>query len=932
MRFLNIYNIGKTKRNKNQSLKIILCLFFTFIILISLVFIDLNDFNNNYSEEIFSTNDNDFDNNTFNNLQKASTISMLQNPFTKNFDLLRNFFENKYQSSLDYDIATYYRYGDSNGDIIDGTIFSEDNLLYYNSLKKMEINAIESFDIYLDLKNTNLWYEGNINEFKYGFIKSIDNTTGDIKNDNRYLIDNLMPIFLLIENIGADIDDISVNGVTPEDSIDEVFYLLNSSEFWDIDPIYNGFTHYNSSNTKYSESNFYAISANLLIHRTFRKLGLDNIIRDRALELANLTIIDMVDNGYMWDSSDKAFYHDANMDWDTSLAGQKYYHLRTNALGIIALLDFWIESGMKNDSIYFINAIELYNSLENLYDNGFYMKVATPGWGLSDSSKDLKDNAIMMSACLKLFELTGNITYYNRALAIFNSIENNLYDTIGGDIAYDFSLTNTTKSFLSNLKLSKAYLNAFKIYNSTVLKSAYNVSGEIPDYTFNQDILNLTSTYSFKNLDQYFNPANESYVNFAVQHDITDATINYILKYPNGTFLNQIERDIINPATSDTLIIPIDDSFPIGEGYYLYVWANKTYFKLTDTLKRYNVFSGLINESIIGLPGILYQGPILNVSLFINYTRNEDLTLTASVEGQDIVNFPSQDIYFNASIEIVQIDFNLTAKYGAEPGYSEIFFKIRQGSITFLEVKKVIEIGYSFDYNNFIYQSRVVSGDNIYVSMNLKNFLPNATQSLNVSFTGVEEDYIESVMQEETLNENEIKLVSYYLKTSESIINDTIRIKMRILINTTEYYSKSFNVEVVSRFEIISTSFPKSIPQGASAYLIIVIQNNQQNSEAFSLYINGVRYSTNLAKLDTGENIIITQITPTINPYEFGLKKYRLELEDSTDETIALFYFEVSLELSSLNLVLFYILPIIIPIGIILYFKNKDIKHKKLRR
>ncbi|UCC18766.1 MAG: hypothetical protein JSV62_11745 [Promethearchaeota archaeon] len=933
MRFLTIFDVGKSRRNKSQSLKIILCLFFTFIIFLNLVFINLNEFTNNNSEEIFSSNENDFDNNTFNNPQTASAVSMLQNPFTKNFDLLRNFFENRYQSSLDFDIPTYYRYGDSNGDIVDGTIFSEDNLLYYNSLMKMEINDFESFDTYLDLKGTNLWFEGNVNDYKYGFVKSIDNITGDIKDDNRYLTDNLMSVFLLIENIGAEIDDISVNGETPEDSIDEIFFLVNSSEFWDTDPIYNGFTHYNSSSTKYSESNFYAILANLLIHRTYRKLGLDNAIRDRALEVANLTMIDMVDNEYMWNEVDDAFYHDANMDWDTSLAGQKRYHLRTNALGIITLLEFWTESGMKNDSIYYKNAIHLYNSLEYLYDNGFYMKVANPGWaGYADTSKDLRDNSIMMSACLKLFKVTGNITYYNRALTLYNSIENNLYDTIGGAIAYDFSLTNTTKSFLSNLQLSKAYLNAFEIYNSTDLDGAYNVSGEIPDFTFNQDYLNLTSTYSFKNIDQYYNPSNESYVNYAVHYDITDYDIHYVLKYPNGTFLNQIERSISSPTTSDTLEILIDDSFPIGEGYSIYVWTNSTYFKLTDTLKRFNVVSGLINESIIGLPGILYQGPIVNVSLVVNYTRNEDLSLTASVEGQDIVIFPSQNIDFNASIEIVQIDFNITAKFGAEPGNSEIFFKIKQGSITFLEVKKVIEIGYSFDYSNFIYQSAVVSGENIYVSMSLKNFLPNATQSFNVSFTSVNEDFIVSVIQEETLNKNEIKLVSYYLKTAESITNDTIRIKMSILINITEYYSKSFNVQVVPKFEIISTSFPKSIPQGTSAYLIIVIQNNQESSEVFSLYINGVKYGTNLAMLDTGENIIMTEITPSINPYEFGMKKYRVELRDSKDDEIALFYVEISLELSSLNLVLFYILPVIIPIGIILYFKNKDIKHKKLRR
>jgi len=50
------------------------------------------------------------------------------------------------------------------------------------------------------------------------------------------------------------------------------------------------------------------------------------------------------------------------------------------------------------------------------------------------------------------------------------------------------------------------------------------------------------------------------------------------------------------------------------------------------------------------------------------------------------------------------------------------------------------------------------------------------------------------------------------------------------------------------------------------------------------------------------------------------------------NEPIVKYYFEVQMELSSFNLVLFYILPILIPIGIILIYKNKEIKNKMLRR
>ena len=321
----------------------------------------------------------------------------------------------------------------------------------------------------------------------------------------------------------------------------------------------------------------------------------------------------------------------------------------------------------------------------------------------------------------------------------------------------------------------------------------------------------------------------------------------------------------------------------------------------------------------------------MNVSLVIDYIRNDNLTLTASLEGEDIKIYPSRDINFT-TFQVIYVSFNLTAKLGAVPGTSEIIFKIMKGSLLYLKIQEVIEIGYSFDYSNLFYQSQVVKGENILVSMNLKNFLPNATQTLNVSFTGITENSIEDFISEEILSENEIKGVTYYLKSLESITNDSIIIKMRILINATEYYSKIFTVNIIPRFEIISATYPATVPQGDTAYLIIIIRNNQDNSEQFSLFINGIKYATNIAELNTGENTIMVSTIPSVNPYEFGIKKYRVVLKDSNNEEIALFYFEVNLELSSLNLFLFYILPIIAPIGIILFFKNREIKYKKLRR
>jgi hypothetical protein len=929
MSILNFFKTaaGKVKRKYST---ILICIFI--ILMFTLSFLNIYDISNhNNSENINITDDYLFDHD-LEGLENAADVSMLQNPFIINFDAMRTFFINKYESSLNLDVPLYYREGDSTGNILDDTIYSEDNLHVYSSLMHLELNPTETYDIYLKLKSTPLWYEDGNGQYDYGFVKSVDNSTGQVKNDIRYLADNILPIFLLIENIGEDIDDILINGKKPVDSIEEMFSLVNSTTFWD-EP-YDGFAHTNSTTKKYSISNFYAILANLLIHRTYDLYSLNEAIKNRAYDLGNKTMYSISNN--MWDTTDKAFYHNADRDWDTSGPGQKYYHLDVNALGLMTLLEFWVGSGKENDSTFKTKATQLYNSLDNnLWNdiNKLYHNVSQPNWNIIDFDYDLRANALMLEACVRFFQLTGNITYYNRAIELYNKFENDLYDNINN--AYDFSLTDNDKNFNSNLQLIDAYLEASETYSSTVLNASYNNTSTIPNFVFNQDTMNITSVYAFEKTETYYNLTTNSYLPFTTSYNISDADINYLFKYPNGTFLYQYEHQILSPDDSHTLIHTIEETLPIEEGYYIYIWANKSYFSVGNTIKRFNVFGGLINDTIEGLVSLLYQGPIVNVSLPINYTRKDNLTLMASLEGKDIINFTAQEVNFTANselIELIYVDFNLTARPGAFPGFSEIIFKIYQGDLIYLEVKKIIEIGYSFDYEHLLYQSQVVPGENIYVSLDLINFLPNATQSLNISFTGITEPSIELLTQEEILGEKQIKAVSYNLKTLETIVNDIITIEMNVLQNTTIYYTEILIIEIIPKFEVLSVSFPSDISQGSPAYFISNIKNNLEDPVEFSLYVNGKIVESNIDALFPGENRIVKSIIPTSNPYEFGVKTYEIIIEDSENEEIARFYFKVTIELSTFNLVIFYLLPCIVPIGIILYFLNKQIKHNKLRR
>ncbi len=922
MIFISTFS-SKLKGKKGRNFfKLALCMFFIFIFTINAFYLDYNikqDYNNS-TDNFYQ----DFDTTDETNLNIAAGPEIFVNPFTVNFSKVWNFFRTNYKSDLDMDKDTYYRTGNNLGVVSFDKVYSIDNLLLYKTLLKDETDAIETFDTYLKLRESPLWYQDSTNQDSYGFVRAVDNTTGEIFDNERHLIDNLMPIFLLIENIGDQINTINIDSVYPKDSIDEIFILINSSQFWD--DVYDGFYNTNSSTAKYAESNLYAVLAFLEIHRIYEQLGLDVDIKNRAYELANITMNKLLDE--LWDDANGGFEFYGKNDW-SSETGSTYKYLQTNALGIITLLEYWKESGMQTDSVYFQKATYLFKKLELLWNTTHkaYEKNGGFDWGLSgaDDSIDLEANSIMMSACLKLFEYTGNITYYNRAWKLFITFENYFYD--GAVNSYKFSIEppiNDNKSLYANLRLCEAYLNAFEIYNSTQLTSEYNVSSEIPDFLFNQDVLNITNIYSYRKTDQFYNITTTSYESFTIESQIDNASINYIFKNPENEILVTLSQQVIN--TSTTFLYNITDAFEIGPGYFLQIFVNSSNFGTSHVLKQFNVISGLVDSPILGLPPVLYQGPIINITVPINNTRKKNVNLTVSMEGIDIFN-EVQNITFNTLV-LTNVTFNLTATLGATIGPHTISFIFTEGNITYLEISKIINIGNSFDYTNFIYQSTVVNGVSAFASLTLINFLPNSTQKLNVSFY---EDSDLILREEIHLIENEIKTVYYeldYPDTETHIVNVT----MKISKGDTEFYSKQFNVEIIAKFEIISASFPETILQGSAAQFILIIQNNLDISEPFTFYVNGISVDTNLNGLGPGTNRLVVEVIPSINPYDFGKKSYTFEIKDSLNEPIVKYYFEVQMELSSFNLVLFYILPILIPIGIILIYKNKEIKNKMLRR
>ncbi|GAH07884.1 unnamed protein product, partial [marine sediment metagenome] len=109
--------------------------------------------------------------------------------------------------------------------------------------------------------------------------------------------------------------------------------------------------------------------------------------------------------------------------------------------------------------------------------------------------------------------------------------------------------------------------------------------------------------------------------------------------------------------------------------------------------------------------------------------------------------------------------------------------------------------------------------------------------------------------------------------------------------------------------------------KGLRAFLIIKIINNREVPLNFTLYINNIPFPTNLDQIGYGENEIIVDFTPSINPFDFETKEYVISIKDDSGKVLIIETFQTEIRLSVLNFMLFYLIPILLPVLIIIYYK-----------
>jgi len=912
--------IKKISRRNKYQYKVLIILFISFFVFNLFYYSNFSFYQKDSSNSNFQNKDNlpNIFDNYFNDHSLSPTLSkipLLENPFLNHLDdttlfFLNHLYQNESVSSIMN--GTFSRSSNKAGDtLVDNRIYSLDNILYSWGFGYENISS-DNIDRINELKKKPLWLSENESTYQYGFIQSTD-SNGGVINTTRYLIDNVAVLLPLIENYyrespGEKRDD-------AKEILETQFELLNSSQFWD--DTNGGFVHYNNSNVKYADENFLAIIANILWHR-YADANLQ--YKDESLTFASNTISNLSSN--FWDPGvqDNGFFYKANLDW-TVYGGDLQKYLKTNALGIIALAEYYIETGSTNTTAIGM-AETIYQKINDiLYNDTYkgYERYATQDWTVSHGPMMLEDNAWYLMALLSLFKATGNPIYYNNATDLFQFFETPMYDKdYAGYIYSRNAIVNETKNFYANNLLIRAYHEMSEVFYNTELNGNLNdtilIRGE--------ETLNLTCNYRFYKKYEFLGSS------FTLDCDIEDANITFLIRYPNETLLEIIKPNNTDSSGSQSILFEVNDDLIDGT-YSISVYANKSFRATAFYTFYFTVSSGLSfkPDEIEGHDNGIYRGETLEINLTVSSIRNNNDSLTLYSESESF-SVDDKTIIINGQTD-TKFSIDITANSNANLGNKTINFYIKNGTKTYLTFNFAILIKQSVEVLLISHKSEVFENEILPISISFRNFLSDTEQSVKVELFGL---YIENIDENVDIAANTIRIKTFYVQVKDNIQTNLILININVSRAGESIYFSEKEISVIQPIKITSISFPSSVYQGQRAFLILKIINSREIPLNFTLYINDVPFPTNLDQIGYGENEIIVDLTPSINPFDFETKEYLICLKDDSGKVLIIETFQTEIRLSVLNFMIFYLTPILFPVLIIIYYKNKEIKSRVLEK
>ncbi|MHA1311399.1 MAG: AGE family epimerase/isomerase [Candidatus Helarchaeota archaeon] len=242
-------------------------------------------------------------------------------------------------------------------------------------------------------------------------------------------------------------------------------------------------THYSS--ITYSKDNALAIIVFLELYKNYNK--------SEYLETANRTWNYL--NATFWDRNATGFL---SSNWSTNISNK---NLETQIWAILAYSSILntpeINEKIKNSSSKIIN-LTVSNILNNLWDstnNGFYSEFNGTNWQPINNTKYAKtalSNILAIKMLLERYNLTGNTSYYNKALNTLQFLDQNLFDSKFGGYYTAVNGTNylsdSDKNVVDNAYLIDDLLDLYNIdKNFTYFEKAEKIAFYLSTFAYSSD-------------------------------------------------------------------------------------------------------------------------------------------------------------------------------------------------------------------------------------------------------------------------------------------------------------------------------------------------------------------------------------------------------------------------------------------------------------
>ena len=858
-----------------------------------------------------------------------------RNPFGQdNYDVLNSqFFENTTAISdwlrneiIDNstvqdnpDFPMYFSETSQNGSTItnDNHYFEDfavflDGLVYLLDMDKSEISQ------YFNTYRYSEFWDSNVSQ--QGYYSGVNSDWSD-NSTVKELDGNSQVILTFIDWLISDQSNITTYNV--ENYISQQWNVQNDLFYDSTYPTYQVYNHSTTDDSKFAKDQFIAAITGFLIHRA-NNGGLT--IQDDAFTDANTTMAYMIGPQF-FDDDDDTFQYRRESDLNPGLGvTDGYKFLTTNAYAIWALSEWYLELGApaKEDQKY-IDTIgnaekvflalndTLWNETYSLFMNG----MDSPG-SVYDHTITLKDNSIMLMAMQKLFEVTGNFTYYKVCMDMYDGIQKHFKDPVYGSYYTSINATETDKN--RNLNTHSYLFRSLNTLSSLSERIDSNMTTNATEFIKKESMsVNITAEYFFDLYNYYDQPDAE--INFSVP--IENADFFFSVRFPNGTLAYNVTQsgDVNGKASIE---FPFSDDYPLGD-YTVDMYANYTGILTSFNKISFSLIPGFSVQDYTLESESIRAGSSTSLNLSINNTRMENLTVSINLNGTNFANQSFEQILVNGTL--TNFTYEITALADASFGSTLLLIEIKNDTTLNYILEIPIVILSSIEIERIEQDAYVFREFDFNILVELQN-LVDISQTVDISISG---EYIEDVEISQLLlpEESVIILLTTQIATNAPYgeIMYNINITRASDGNTITY--EDFISTVKLPLDILLLDVPEISYHGKESQASCYIMNNMKSSQNISIFVDNQAIKSNFT-LIPGENLVDIPFGQNfMNPYEFGNKYYLIEIVDSNNSTIYEQLVSTELKASVGSILLAYALPIIIPVAGIVVVRHMALENKK---